>query len=376
MPWDLIRFILAVILITALFGWYALFPTQTVHSDRKAEGKTMGTHYTVKVFQFPITVSANSPADNDKVNAPWKKLAEEIQNEFDRIDNLMSTYKSDSEVGRFNRSESAEWFEVSPETAEVIALALEIAELSSGAFDITVAPLVDIWGFGPGIPAVGLEELKAKTEEAKSKTGYANLEVRRGSSSQKPAIKKALPELTIDLSGIAKGYAADAVGKLLEKKKLTNYMVEVGGEVRCSGNKGTMGEWNIGIEKPLLTEEKNEFTGLQRELPLKNMSLATSGGSHNYRIIDGKYFSHTIDPRTGFPVELFSETEGKPDFNIGSVSVLDRACARADALATAFIVLGEKEGLALAEKEKIPVLYLLRSKDNSITERASSYFPK
>ncbi|MDR1964332.1 MAG: FAD:protein FMN transferase, partial [Planctomycetaceae bacterium] len=327
-------------------------------------------------------------------------------------------------VSRFNVSESTDWFVVSKETAEVVQIALEISEMTDGAFDITVGRLVDLWGFGANPTSLTIKELEEKTAQIKPKIGYKQLEVRINP----PALKKQIPELQIDLSAIAKGYAVDCVAALLEKHGFVHYLIEVGGEVRCRGNKGVSGDWIVGIEKPLFTSSDNSpnhFPGLQRKLRLGDWALATSGDYQNFRELDGVKYSHFIDPRTGLPTKPAvsapepvspepvspepSTSESAPlesatskplipepaltepalpepttsesvtpklTEQLGSVSVLAETCVRADALATALFVLGEQKGLELAEQHKIAALFLLRTKqkDRPIRESASSAF--
>lgn len=358
--WDGVRYLVILGLIG--FGiWYYFF-NKPVHSvSQHIIGKTMGTDYQVKVADFPETGN-------------WPALCEEVQKRLDAVDGMMSTYKSDSEVSRFNAFESTEdWFDVSAETAKVVSLALEISRLTGGAFDITVGPLVDLWGFGPKTGIGSETELIEKMNEIKSSVGFDKLEVRL----DPPGLKKSVPGLKIDLSAIAKGYAVDAVAELLEEKKSSNYMIEIGGEVRCRGNKGNLGDWTVGIEKPLIVPP-GVLPGRQCKLPLGDMSLATSGDYLNYRSIGGVRYSHILDPRSGFPTERIAKGEAEPAERVGSVAVLDPSCARADALATSMFVLGEKAGLKLAEEKRIPVLFLIRTdaKDRPIREAASSTFPK
>ncbi len=353
---DLLRLVIIGVLI-GVGAWYFYFSKSVAVTAKEMTGKTMGTDFLVKVADFPVTDDAEA----------WPNFAAQIQARLDEIDRLMSTYKSDSDVSRFNASDSIDWFEVSPATADVIKLALEISKLTDGAFDITAAPVVNPWGFGPEKTDLTVEDLKKQASELKSRIGYEKLEVRM----TPPAIKKSIPELTIDLSAIAKGYAVDAVVNLLENNKLANYMIEVGGEVRCKGHKGTTNSagsarpepWLIGIENPLIVPP-GEFPGIFRKLKLAenadNNALATSGNYRNFKEVDGMWFSHIVDPQTGLPTEMIPANETGPNVHLGSVSVIDKSCARADALATALFVLGEEKGLKLAEQNGIAVLFLYR----------------
>ena len=321
-------------------------------SSREHAGRTMGTTYAVKVAQCPE-------------NGNWQKITLEIQDRLDALERMMSTFRSDSEVCRFNDFTATEhWFPVSPETAQVVHTALEISRLSEGAFDITVAPLVRHWGFGAGSSSRqprSFEELQSSVMSLKERTGYEKLSVRL----DPPALKKAIPELTIDLSAIAKGFAVDGIAKLLDAHKITDYLIEVGGEVRAKGMKSPDTDWIVGIEKPTA-----QYSGTQRALPLKDQSLATSGSYLQYREIGGQRVSHLIDPRSGLPAQI-----GDGVNELVSTAVLAPTCTQADAWATAVFVLGERKGLELANRHKIAVLFLLRTGDE-IREVSSEAWKK
>ena len=308
----------------------------------KIGGETMGTFYTVQIAACPRAWDA------EKLH----RLVEEV---LSRVDGAMTTYRDDSYVSRFNASDSTDWFEVSAETAEVVALALQISGQLDGAFDITVAPLVNAWRFGPDKTALTALPEDDQIEAIRQRCGYQKLEVRTGDS---PALTKAIPELMIDLSGIAKGYAVDKLAEALAAEGLENYMVNIGGEIRCGGAKGEI-PWTLAIEKPIPT--KTGDPQIYRLFRPGAIALATSGGSRNYSVVAQKMFSHIIDPRTGRPTELRGADAPRPDFELGSVSVFDASCARADALATGLFVLGPVEGKAAADRLEEPVLFVSRS---------------
>ena len=354
--WDIARYVIVAVFAGLLIYYYGFY-TPTAYVSREHTGKTMGTHYNVKVAQFPE-------------KGDWEKIVAEIQERLDALDQMMSTYRHDSEVCRFNASFSTEdWFPVSPETAQVVHMAQEISQLTEGAFDITVAPLVRHWGFGAGSSsrlAGSFEELKSAAVLLKEQTGYEKLSVRL----DPPTLKKSIPELTIDLSAIAKGFAADCIAELLDTHKITNYLIEVGGEVRGKGTKGkdTKGknqDWIVGIEKPTA-----QYSGTQQAVPLKDQSLATSGSYLQFREIEGHRASHLIDPRSGLPAQI-----GTGENELVSVAVLAPNCTRADALATAIFVLGEQQGLEFANQHRIAVLFLLRNGDE-IREISSNVWRK
>ena len=349
--WEITRYVIVAVAAGFLI-WYTLL-TPPVYDNRECDGKTMGTAYKVNVTHFPET-------------GDWQKVANAIQAKLDTLDKMMSTYRSDSEVCRFNAFTSTEeWFPVSPETAQVVHVALEIAPLSEGAFDITIAPLVRHWGFGAGSRehlAGSFEELKAEAARLKEHTGYDKLSVRL----DPPALKKSVPELTIDLSAIAKGFAVDCIAELLDAHKIANYLIEVGVEVRGKGRNNKDNDWFAGIEKPW----SEQFSGIQKRFPLTNQSVATSGSYLQYRNIDGHSVSHLIDPRSGLPAQIGEGTE-----RLVSAAVLAPNCTQADAWATAMFVLGEQKGLELANRQKVAALFLLQTGD-AIREVASDAWKK
>ncbi len=297
-------------------------------------GTTMGTTYSVKV---------NAP--EEAFDAAEVQAA--IDQRLDEIDNLMSTYKDDSEVSRFNRAPPGEWFEVSDETAYVVLRALEISQQTDGAFDITVAPLVRLWKFGAqGEQPFELPE-DAAIEEALARTGYQHLDIRP----TPPALRKTLADLEIDLSGIAKGYAVDEVSRLLRKRKLYQHMVEIGGEVRLAGVRADGKPWAIGIETPQLDTRQ-----LERVIAPGDTAIASSGDYRNFHEHDGVLYSHTIEPRTGRPIKHAA----------AAVTVLTGDCATADALATALLVMGPSRGIKWAEQNKLAVLMLSRDEPRHV----------
>ena len=305
-------------------------------------GATMGTTYLVKIV----------PPD-DYSDALNTELAEQIAATLELIDALMSTYRPDSELSRFNASRSLEPFSISKETAEVFACAEAVSRATNGALDVTVGPLVNAWGFGPevrsGVPG------DAEIDALRKRVGYEKLVL----DLERNTIRKTIPDLYCDLSAVAKGYAVDRIAELLEAMG-HDYFVEVGGEVRARGvdNAGRP-LWTAGIEQPIPDRRV-----VHRIVPMPEGALATSGDYRNFYEENGERISHTIDPRTGRPVR-------HPP---GSVSVLDARCAVADAYATALVVLGPEAGYALAVRLDLPALFLLVNEDGSIEERMTPAF--
>ena len=251
-----------------------------------------------------------------------------IEDALEDIDQKMSTYRLDSELSRFNSARSTDPFPVSTETLAVFQHALEISELTGGAFDVTVGALVDAWGFGPsGQPAAFPTD--ADIERLQEHVGYQQLELDLVAST----VRKSDPMLSSDLSALAKGYAVDRVVELLRAEGLESSLVEVGGEVRTMGRSERGDAWRVGIERPVVGPPT-----VHRLVRLRDRALATSGDYRNYYEVGGRRISHTIDPRTGRPVT----------HDLASVSVIAQLCVRADAIATALEVLGPDEGFAMA----------------------------
>jgi thiamine biosynthesis lipoprotein len=241
------------------------------------------------------------------------------------VDAAMSPFRPDSEVSRFNASGTCDWQALSPETCAVVRQSLAVAARSRGAFDPTVGPIVGRYGFGP--------------IRAPSTGSYLDIAARQD------AVKKSQPRLTLDLCGIAKGHALDRMVATLDDLRVTNYLIELGGEVFARGAHPDGRAWQIGVERPVPGP-----TTLQRIVRLDGRALATSGDTVNGYMIAGRRYSHIIDPRRGEPA----------DNGIASVSVFMPAAAMADALATALMAMGPEAGAALAECEEIPALFIVR----------------
>ena len=269
----------------------------------------------------------------------------------------MSTYLPDSELSRFNASPAGEWFTVSPATAFVTERALHYHQLTDRSLDVTVGPLVELWDFGPNQnPPESVFKAPADeaVEETKAFTGSQNLEVRL----DPPALRKSVEQLEVDLSAIAKGYAVDAVVELLERQGFSNFMVEIGGEVRAAGTRPDDKPWRIGVERPDLDKRDIYKVG-----KLENTSLATSGEYRNFRTVGEENVSHIIDPRTGRPLP----------YRGWSVTLLTDTCLEADALATALLVMGEQPGYDWCQKHNVAALFLIRQ-GNKIVEKATPKF--
>lgn len=304
-------------------------------------GSTMGTTFQVKIAR-----------DEGALDA--RVLAREIDARLDEVNRQMSTYRKDSEISRFNRSRSTNWVRVSPDFARVLRVAHQISTWSDGAFDVTVGPLVNLWGFGPNaIPArvPSPDSIAAR----KARVGYEKVRVDRSAS----AIKKEVGGVYCDLSAIGKGFGVDRVASYLDSLGVEGYFIEIGGELRTKGRNHLGQRWRVGIASPA------EPGALQKVLALENMSLATSGDYHNYFERDGVRYSHTLDPRTGRPI-----THG-----LASVSVVHPSCLYADGLATAINVMGPERGFAFAEARGLAAFMIVR-REEGFVEKMTAQFEK
>ena len=303
-------------------------------------GSTMGT-------TFNITL-VDPPAEAD-----LELLQTKIQDRLEHIENIASTYRADSEVSRFNAETSTDWERVLPEFCRMVVAANEVSSMTHGAFDITVGPLVNLWGFGPedhadAVPAD--EDIGA----VQKNVGYEMLETDCDHS----VMRKASAAIYVDLSGWAKGYAVDQLATLLDERGIANYLVEIGGELRVRGHNAEQRKFAVAVEKPLKNNTMDYSV-----VRLSDASVATSGDYRNFFELDGKSYSHTIDPRTGRPV----------NHDLTGVTVISTNTAYADAVATALLVLGPDEGHALAERLRIAAYFVVRTADG-LEEKTTSQF--
>jgi thiamine biosynthesis lipoprotein len=319
---SLLLLLVACLLLLALL----LARRETIPGTVPLEGKTMGTTWSVVLGRVPPGFKG-------------EELQPLLQQQLDRVNRLMSTYDPDSEVSRFNDSRSSDWFPVSAETAAVVELAQETSRLSSGAFDVTVGPLVDLWGFGPR-PRNGHRPADAEIEAARRAVGYTRLQVRRSPA----ALRKDNPDLRIDLSAIAKGYAVDQLAETLRSRGIRDMVVEIGGEMRIPGQRPDGTPWRIAVERPDPGPRQ-----VERVFQLAETGMATSGDYRNFFTEDGQRYAHTMDPATGRPVR----------HRLASATVLDPSCARADALATTLMVLGEEKAQEFCRRHGIAAYLLI-----------------
>jgi len=316
-------------------------PDKAVSRSLVLEGKTMGTYWRVSL------------AGVDSLQE--KDLREKIQAQLDADDMLMSTWKNDSALSRFNQYSSTAPYPVSEAMSDIISMALRIGEKTDNAMDITVGPLVNLWGFGPHkIPEKMPDE--EQITAAKALTGLHHLRVINASGKQ--WLQKDLPALSVDLSTIGEGYAADHLARLMEQNGIGRYLVSVGGTVVARGMNSEGNAWRVAIQKP--TDRESVIQAL---VDINGHAISTSGSYLNYYELDGKRISHIINPQTGRPI----------DHNLVSVSVIATTAMEADGWDTGLMVLGAEKAKQVAEKEGLAV-YLITKEGSGFETWMSPQF--
>ena len=332
----------------------AASPNESTESDEPSRTVITGTTMGPIPFSVVITNDENTPDEN--------QLAKLVDEQLEHVNQLMSTYKEDSDVSRFNRAQANEWVDVHPDTVAVVARSLEISELTDSAFDITVGPAVLLWNFGPAKDKKFAVPSDQELKKVRAIVGWKKLEVRN----DPPAIRKLNEGVQIDLSAIAKGYAVDRVAKALAEVDCNNLLVEVGGEVVAKGTPAGKPHWRVGVEKP----QKGFSRDIEEVAELSNAGMATSGDYRNFKIKDGKKYSHTIDP-----------SSCEPALNrLATVCVVAADCMTADALATGLMVMGEEKAWEFCMSNGIPVLLMARTSSDPLQpdqfkKRISDDFP-
>lgn len=306
----------------------------------------------IRSIAFSSIVYEVKVVSSDFTGDARNELVDAFKEELDGVDRLMSWHREDSAVARLNAAGAGQKLRVDPPLWELLKLAGEVHEQSGGAFDVTVGPLVELWGFkdkvNPGrVPSRGEREAIAR------KVGWEKVRL------AKQRVSKEHAELAFDLSAIAKGYAVDRIAKVLEKKGYEDFMVEIGGEVKVSGHNLRGRPWRIGIETPD-PERREVFAALS----LEDTAVATSGDYRNAHTIAGRRYSHTIDPRTATPIAN----------RVASVTVIHKSCAAADAWSTAMTVLGVDEGVRLADEKGLAVFFIAHDGRDGFVTRSSKEF--
>ena len=331
--------------ITAIFllSFVFLFAGCGMKKQFEFSGKTMGTTYHVK---FVAEYLQNT-----------KLLKEEIDMRLDEINKSMSTFRKDSEISRFNALQTVgEKFQISDDFYNVMTVAKKIYEETGGAWDGTVKPLVDLWGFSKSENKHTIPE-KTQIAAILSDIGFNNIEIFADHY-----LAKKNKSITLDLASIAKGYGVDQVATLIRANDINNFLVEIGGEVFAAGLRKDGKKWRVGINKP---QEDAPIDQVYKVVELRDRGFATSGDYRNYFEVNQKRFSHIIDPKNGYPV----------DNGVVSVSIIADTCTFADGLATAVMVLGYKKGLDLVNRlDNTECFIVTQSKDGNLIDHSSKGF--
>lgn len=307
----------------------------------------MGTTYTVKY----LTDSNTS-------------LAQPTQAELDallhEVNRQMSTYQTDSEISRFNQMKAAQGaMPISNDFATVVAEAIRLNQFTEGALDVTIGPLVNLWGFGPD-KRTHKTPTSAELAQAIPNIGIDKIHLTLPQANQAAQLSKATDHVYLDLSAIAKGFGVDKIATYLEQRGIQNYLVEIGGELRAKGKNPQQQIWNVGIEQPQILQKQTS----QIVVPLNNQALATSGDYRNFQIDStGKRLSHIIHPQTQQPIS----------HQLASISVIADNAMTADGLSTGLFVLGEERALALAEQHQLAIFLIIKTEQGFETKMSSAF---
>ncbi len=306
-------------------------------------GKTMGTTYHITVVAGYFLDTAG--------------LQTKIDRRLDDINRSMSTYRKDSEISRFNAWELAgEKIIISDDFWQVMIIAQKIYELTAGAWDGTIKPLLSLWGFDSTKNKNSIPE-KSEIQGQLANIGFNQIEI----SSDRFLIKRKA-SISLDFGSIAKGYGVDQVTALIKKTGIENFLVEIGGEVFASGHRKDGKPWRVGINRP---QKDAPYDQIYKVINLHNKAFATSGDYRNYFEVDGKRYSHILDPRSGYPISN----------GVVSVSIVADDCTFADGLSTAVMVLGPQKGLALINKlDDVEGLIVTRQQDGRLIDHYSKGF--
>ncbi|SDZ73485.1 thiamine biosynthesis lipoprotein [Thiothrix caldifontis] len=285
-----------------------------------------------------VTLTAPPPDLNEAA------LKDGLAKTFSKTNQLLATWDQTSVLSQFNRYQGTDWFPVEPALAQLVDLTLKISKQSEGAYDVTVGPLIRLWGFGSHESEKAQIPTQTDIDTALARVGYQKLQVRF----DPPSIRKSQADVQVELASVADGFAADQAGLYLESLGIRDYMVEIAGEVRARGLSPRGDAWRIAIEKP-----QEEGRAIQQGISLQDAGLATSGDYRNFFVKEGKRYSHTVNPVSGAPVT----------HNLASVSVLADDATQADAYATLLMALGEEKGKTFADNYNIHAYFIWRVHD-------------
>ena len=315
--------------------------TASTQPELKVGGPTMGTHYAVKVV-------GNYPGGEPQ-------LQHEVEQVLQRINDQLSTYKPDSELSRFNQHKATTPFPVSQDLADVVIEGLRSGRMTQGAMDITVGPLVNLWGFGPDKRPVKIPD-EQQIAAARHKTGLGNLHAEI--SADTATLRKDIPDLYVDLSTLGEGFAADKVADMLDQRGIRNYMVEIAGALRLKGVNGQGQPWRIAVEKPT-----DELGSVQTIVVPGDNGISTAGSYRNYYEQEGQRFSHIIDPATGKPIQ----------HKLVSVTVIAPRALHTDALDTGLMVMGTEKALYFANEHNLPILTITKTDQGFKTQYSRAF---
>lgn len=308
-------------------------------------GYSMGTTYHIIYRMHPIMHKLKN-----------NEIVSQIETQLSLVNNSMSTFEPDSEISRFNSHKSMDAFAISAYFANVLATSSEIYRLSNGAWDGTINPLIELWGFYSNINRVPSDK---EILIARKNVGFNKLVIQEG------RILKENPDIKLDLASIAKGYGVDMIAKSLRSYKINHFVVEVGGEISVSGYSRFMKNWKVGISYP---SKDVSSENIYEVINIFNQSVATSGDYRKYFLSkNNKYYSHIIDPRTGYPVNNY----------VASVTIIADSCVYADGLATAIMVMGVNQGMDLINKlERVEGIIIYKDETGKLVNKMSNGFEK
>jgi len=334
-----IKYLLIIFILSAIF-----FAGCNMKKEFLISGNTMGTTYHIKVIAWPFKNITS--------------LKKRIDLKLDSINKSMSTYRKDSEISKFNKQQDInKKFYITDDFMQVMLVAEKLYQMTQGAWDGTLQPLVNLWGFGSKQRDNKIPE-KSEIKKVLSHIGFENIQITGNNY-----LMKKKPCISLDLASIAKGFAVDQIAKLIENDNIYDYVVEIGGETYASGVKKKGNYWKVGINMP---NKAALFDQVYKIIKLHNKALATSG---DYRIFfekNGQRFCHILDYKTGYPVSN----------GVISASVIADTCTFADGLATALMVLGHHKGIELVNRlNNVECFIIVQGKNSSLLNYSSKGFP-
>ena len=329
----------AILLIIALF---CLSCSNEKYYNAEIKGNTMGTFYLIKVIDVPVEIKT-------------KKIELEIKKSLIKVNKILSNWDEESEISIINKIDKTQAIKISDELNEVFKTAKEINIKSNGFFDLTLDPIIELWGFGYKGKQMEIIPTNKQIKKALSSIGQKSFLKNDFANNE---ITKKNKNLKINLSSIGKGYGIDLIGKKLDQLGIKNYIINIGGDILTKGYNSKKENWVIGIENPNLKEKL-----IKEIVNITNKGLATSGDYKNFFTKNGNRYSHIINPKTGKPITHSTK----------SVTVIHENSIKADGWATAFLVLGSSQGLKIAEKEKIAVLFIDKINNKLMKFKSSTF---